>query len=512
MAFVGTILQELMKIRRRIKKRYVVYDERLQEKTLRKLVSKGRFTAFGVAYDFKGILKSGDIRSQFQRNVPIYDYDKLYDQWWHRTIQGEADVTWPGRIKYFALTSGTSGSASKRVPVSSRMMKAIRKGSLRQMLSIPDFNLSPDFYQKSVLMFGGSTQLKELPHGYEGDLSGILTSKIPKWFERFYKPGRELAKIRDWNEKLDKIAEEAPSWDIGIVCGVPAWIQLLFERILEKHNAKNIHEIWPNFSIYVHGGVAFSPYKESFKKYLGKEINYLDTYLASEGFIALQSADNHQGMQLLLDNWIFFEFIPFNEENFTAEGNLRQNPQVFLLDEVKEGVDYAILITTCSGAWRYLIGDTIRFKSLKDFEIIISGRTKHFLSLCGEHLSVDNMNSGIRQVCDELKVNVNEYTVAGYSNGEHFTHHWYIGADQTVDENLFRKKLDAVLCELNDDYSVERKHALKEMKIEVVPIERFYEFMESRGKLGGQNKFPRVMRNGMYEEWKEFLLKEKVEG
>lgn len=505
MAFIGTALQELVKIRKRIRKRLVVYDAQLQEKTLRKLLTRAKGTQFGLAYDFKSILRKENIRKAFQKNVPIYDYNKLYEAWWHRTLQGVPDVTWPGKIKYYALTSGTSESASKRVPVSKRMIQSIRKASIRQMLSIPDFKVPPEFYEKGVLMIGGSTQLKKIPHAYEGDLSGILQSTIPRWFERFYKPGKEIAELKDWDLKLDEIARQANKWDIGIICGIPAWIQLLFDKILKIHKVKNIHEIWPNFRIYVHGGVSFTPYKDSFKKYLGDEIFYLDTYLASEGFLALQSADNHYGMQLILDNWVYFEFIPFNEKNFSSEGNLKENPEVLLIDEIKEGEEYALLISTCAGSWRYLIGDVIKFTSLANFEIQITGRTKHFLSLCGEHLSVDNMNMAIRKLTDEIKVNINEFTVTGITEGGEFGHHWYLGVDREVNNEVIKTRLDELLCELNDDYCTERKHALKKLTITTLPTEKFYAFLKHIGKLGGQNKFPRVIKNGMLDQWREFI-------
>ncbi|MBX7094044.1 MAG: GH3 auxin-responsive promoter family protein [Flavobacteriales bacterium] len=507
MAYVGTVLQELLKINKRIRKRIVKYDERLQDKTLRKLLSRAKNTRFGKKYGFKDILLCDNVREEFRKRVPVYDYDKLYNEFWVHTLKGRRNITWPGKMKFFALTSGTSGSASKRVPVSLRQIKAVRKASVRQMLTIPDFKFSPDFYEKSVLMVGGTTDLKRIPTGYEGDLSGILQRNIPKWFDRFYKPGKKIASIRDWNEKLDAMAKEAHKWDIGIICGVPAWIQMLFERILAHHQVKNIHEIWPNLNVYIHGGVAFTPYRESFKKYLGKEIQYLDTYLASEGFLALQTAENKQGMQLILDNWIYYEFVPFTEENFDVDGNLKKDAKILILEETETDKDYAILISTCSGAWRYLIGDTIRFKDKSTFEIIISGRTKHFLSLCGEHLSVDNMNMGIRMASEELDVRVNEFTVAGEPYEGSFRHHWYIGVDREINSELFKKKLDEALCVLNDDYATERKHALKDLIVEQVPIAKFYAYLESKGKIGGQNKFPRVIKNSQYEDWKQFLSK-----
>ncbi|MFZ5552989.1 MAG: GH3 family domain-containing protein [Bacteroidota bacterium] len=505
MAFVGTILQELMKIRKRIRKRMVVYDEKLQEKTLRKLLTYAQNTRFGQAYRFKEILRSEDIKKSFAKNVPVHDYNKLYDEWWHYLLKGEDDITWPGRIKHYALTSGTSGSPSKRVPVSYHMIKAIRKVSVRQMLSIPDFGVNSDFYQKSVLMIGGSTALKRIPAGFEGDLSGIMQKRIPRWFTRFYKPGKKIAVIKDWEHKLDAVAKEAKNWDIGVICGVPAWIQLLMEKIIKENNAKHIHEIWPNLNIYVHGGVSFTPYRESFKKLLGKEINYLDTYLASEGFIAAQNSDNKLGMQLVLDNWIYFEFVPFNEKNFDHEGQIKEEAEILTIEEVKENVDYAILISTCSGAWRYLIGDTIRFVKMETFEIIITGRTKHFLSLCGEHLSVDNMNMAVKKVGEELGVNINEYTVCGENYNGLFAHRWYVGVDKITDTAKLKEKLDAALKDLNDDYTTERGHALKEIFVEQLSIEKFYAFMDAQGKLGGQNKFPRVMKGKVLEDWKRFV-------
>jgi len=485
----------------------VIYDEKLQEKTLRKLLTYAQNTRFGQAYHFKEILRSDDIKKSFAKNVPVHDYNKLYDDWWHYLLKGEDDITWPGRIKYFALTSGTSGSPSKRVPVSGHMIKAIRKVSIRQMLSIPDFGVSPDFYQKSVLMLGGTTSLKKIPAGYEGDLSGIMQSRIPRWFTRFYKPGKKLAVIKDWEHKLDSIARESKDWDIGIVCGVPAWIQLLQEKVIKEHGAKHIHDVWPNLSLFVHGGVSFTPYRESFKKQLGKDINYLDTYLASEGFLAAQHSENKHGMQLVLDNWIYFEFIPFNEKNFDHDGQIKENAEILPLEEVKENVDYAILISTCSGAWRYLIGDTIKFVHLKNFEIIITGRTKHFLSLCGEHLSVDNMNMAVQRAATETGITVNEFTVTGENFDGLFAHRWFLGVDKNTDNALLKQKLDDALKELNDDYTTERGHALKDIFVEQLPLEKFYTFLDTQGKLGGQNKFPRVLKGKVLEDWKDFIRK-----
>jgi acyl-CoA synthetase (AMP-forming)/AMP-acid ligase II len=506
MAFIGGILQEVLKIKKRVRKRIVVYDHRLQDKILKKLLTKAKSTQFGKQYNFKDILSSSDVKKAFQQNVPIFDYDSLHAQWWSKSVAGEEDITWPDKTKFFALTSGTTGAASKRVPITKEMIKAIRKVSIRQMLTIPDFKVDKDFYQKQILMLGGSTALTPINDGvYEGDLTGILQANIPVWLTPFYKPGKQIATEKDWGKKLELIAKEAIHWDIGIACGIPAWYQLLFEEIKRQHKVKHIHEVWPNFNIFIHGGVSFAPYKESFKSYLGKEIYYLETYLASEGFFAFQTADNQLGMQLVLDGSVYFEFAPFTSDYFTPEGNLKPNVSPLLLEEVKEGVDYALIISTCAGTWRYLIGDTVKFISLKDYEIAITGRTKHFLSLCGEHLSVDNMNCAIKKVNETTDANINEFTVCGIPHKGFFAHKWYVGTSKPIDNQLLKTTLDKTLCQLNDDYATERKHALKDIIVEQIPVELFYAFMDYRGKLGGQNKFPRVIKGELLTQWENFL-------
>lgn len=512
MAVVGTLLEELIKIRRRIKMRTPIDPIIAQEKTLRKLIHLATETDLGRAYDYSGLLREKEIIQAYQNRVPIFDYDKLYNAWWHRTIAGERDIAWPGRVKHFALTSGTAGSASKRVPLTPHMIRAIRKTSVRQMLSIPDFDLPPEFYQKGILMLGGSTTLKHNEKGFgrEGDLSGILQKSLPVWVHRFYKPGRKIGSIPNWSDKLDAITKNAHKWDVGIVCGVPAWIQLLIQKIIQHYHVDSIHDIWPNLAIYVHGGVSFTPYRDSLKSLMGKEMRYLDTYLASEGFLAFQSSQNKLGMQMVLDNGIFYEFVPFNDNNFDQEGNLKDHPEVLRLEEVKLNTDYAILISTCSGTWRYIIGDTIRFKSLDDYQIIISGRTKHFLSLVGEHLSVDNMNMAINAVSRQFGISVNEYTVAGIPYEGFFAHKWYIGTNEFINEEKIKQVIDNELCRLNDDYATERKHALKNVIIELIPLDKFYDYMRSKGKLGGQHKFPRVIKGQQLNEWENFVSLQKI--
>ncbi|RIV23357.1 GH3 auxin-responsive promoter [Fibrisoma montanum] len=487
---------------------------KLQRKVFRKLIRKAHHTAFGENYKFDELLNAVEFGSErefyekYKQHVPIHDYNRMFNEWWHRALDGEENITWPGRVKYFALSSGTSEASTKYIPVTKSMSRAIQRTSIRQILTLGRYqNLPSTLYEKGYLMLGGSTNLNAREGHYEGDLSGITASQIPFWFQRFYKPGKEIAQERDWALKLDEITEQAADWDIGYVVGVPAWIQLLMEKIIARYKVKTIHDIWPNLMVFCHGGVSFEPYRKGFEKLLARPITYIETYLASEGFIAYQSHPNADGMQLVLNNGIFFEFIPFNDRNFTADGELTANPETLMIDEVEEGKEYALLLSTCSGAWRYLIGDTIRFVSKKRAEIVITGRTKHFLSLCGEHLSVDNMNKAVELVSEEMGLDVREFTVAGVTHDTLFAHHWYIGTDDPVDTDVLRDRIDAKLKELNDDYAVERKHALKEITVTALPTATFYRWMESKGKMGGQHKFPRVLKKNLIADWEEFLSK-----
>jgi hypothetical protein len=354
-------------------------------------------------------------------------------------------------------------------------------------------------------MIGGSTHLNKKGSYFEGDLSGIQAARLPFWFQHFYKPGKKIASNRVWDDKLNEIVRKARDWDIGIIVGVPAWIQILLEKIIEHHKVDHIHDIWPNLLIYVHGGVAMDPYRKGFEKLLGRPIYYIETYLASEGFIAYQAMPKRKTMRLVLNNGIFYEFVPFDEKNFLPSGEIKPDAQTLLIDEVEEGKEYAILLSTCAGAWRYLIGDVIKFVSLEESEIVITGRTKHFLSLCGEHLSVDNMNKAIELVSNEMNLDIPEFTVAGIPYDSLFAHHWFIGTDDKVDAEKLADRIDSHLKELNDDYAVERSAALKKVLVTVLPVNKFYQWMETKGKVGGQNKFPRVMKSGQLEEWTKFI-------
>lgn len=480
--------------------------KRQQLKVLQKLLKRARFTEFGQKYLFDQILLSRHPGKNFQLVVPAFTYEKIFKEWWFRALDGKSDICWPGTIKFFALSSGTSESSSKYIPITKELIRSNTLTSFRQLISLSTYNDVPKKYVgKGWLMLGGSTHLQKSATYYAGDLSGIQAKNIPFWFQGMYKPGKKIARELDWSKKLDEIVEKAPEWDIAFLVGVPAWVQLCMERVIEKYNLKNIHEIWPNLAFYVHGGVALEPYKKRLNKLLGKPITYIETYLASEGFLAYQNRQNAEGMRLVTNNNIFFEFVPFDQYNFDLDGNMIANPETLMIHEVEKNKNYAILISTNAGTWRYLIGDTIQFVDLERCEIIITGRTKHFLSMVGEHLSVDNMNKAINLVSEELNILIGEFTVAGVQYGDFFAHHWYIGTNDTVDPKELKSLIDEKLKELNDDYEVERKHALKEIFVEVLNEDTFMNFMKAKGKVGGQNKFPRVLKGRMLEEWQKYL-------
>lgn len=509
MPIIGSIIKRAIELRSMsVKENQKSFDAwKAQQNVLKRLLRKAQFTHFGEAYGFSEIVRSENVVEAFQKNVPVHDYNRIFKKWWYRSLNGEPYVAWPGRVKYFALSSGTSEASSKYIPVTNDILRSIKKTSVRQLLSLAQYNFPPDFFEKGkgILMLGGSTHLQYNGSFYAGDLSGITTGNIPFWFQFFYKPGKRISKERDWPVKLEEIVRKAKEWDVGVIVGVPAWLQILLERIIERYNLKNIHEIWPNLSIYVHGGVSFTPYIKGFERLLGKPLIYMETYLASEGFIAYQKRPHVNSMQMSLDTGLFFEFVPFNESNFDLEGNITQNPEVITLNQVEENKEYALLLSSNAGAWRYLIGDTIKFTSKKLNEIRITGRTKHFLSLCGEHLSQENMNRAVEMLCNDLNINIKEFTVAGIKHGSMFAHKWFLGTDDDLNPEVARDLIDNYLKTLNDDYRVERIAAIKDVIVKVLPCDVFYQWMRDRGKEGAQNKFPRVLKAKQLEEWEAYI-------
>lgn len=506
MAILGNLIARSLRLR----KQFTIKEAApkvYQQHTLRYLLERGQYTAFGKKYGFDRILsESLNIEEDFRQNIPLHDYQKMHDEWWYRCLEGEENVTWPGKVKYFALSSGTSESASKHIPVTQDMIRSIKKVGFKQFFSMTNFKLPSRIFQKGILMLGGTTSLFDRGDYYEGDMSGISAKNMPRIASHLlYKPGQRISKSPNWEDRIKLIVKNAPKWDVGTLAGVPAWAQIVLEEIIKTYRLNNIHDIWPNLSVYIHGGVAFEPYRENIQKLMGAPVTFIETYMASEGSFGFQARPGAKGIKLVLNANIFFEFVPFNRYNFEEDGTLKPNAKSCFIDEVEEGQEYAVLLSTCAGAWRYLIGDVVRFTNAKEHEIVITGRTKQFLSLCGEHTSVDNINHAIQALRKKGKVNIKEFAVAGMPYEGLFAHHWFIGCDEPLDEEEAKQILDGYLKEVNDDYAVERTSALKEVFVTVLPAAVFNEYLRSIGKYGAMNKFPRVMKGAQLKSWLSYL-------
>ncbi len=512
MALLGNLVARSLHLRKKLTMQ-VAKPGVYQARVLHQLLEKAQYTQFGKHYGFGDILANEiDIYKAYKQRIPVFTYNDMYRQWLHLAQAGEENVSWPGKIKYFALSSGTSESSSKHIPVTKDMIRSIKNIGFKQLYSMANYKIPPVTFQKGILMLGGTTSLFEKGEYYEGDMSGISAATMPRWLSNFfYKPGQRISARPNWEDRIKLIVRNARNWDVGTVCGVPAWVQIVFEQIIHYHNVKNIHEIWPNLSVYIHGGVAFEPYRKSFKRLLGKPVTFIETYMASEGSFGFQARPNVPGIKLVLNNGIFYEFIPFTRENFTENGDIKENPRSYLIDQVNEQTEYAVMLSTCAGLWRYVIGDVVKFSNAAEGEIVIVGRTKQFLSLCGEHLSVDNINKAIDMVSRKLNLTIKEFTVGGFAYENLFAHRWFIGCDSSaVHPQQVKELIDKTLCELNDDYAVERTSALKELFVEILPESVFYDYMKSIGKNGAMNKFPRVMKGEKLTEWENWLERNGV--
>ena len=482
-----------------------------QEKVLRGLLEKAKDTAFGKHYEFEKLLESEDLQKEFAQKVPFFDYNKINQEWWSKLHEGEEDVTWPGKPPYFALSSGTTGKSSKRIPVTEEMVEAIRQTGIKQVGTLANFDLPADFFEKEIMMLGSSTDLAQKGDHEEGEISGISASNIPFWFRNFYKPGSEIAEIEDWDERVQQIAKEAKSWDIGAITGIPSWTELMIKKILEYHNVENIHEIWPNLQVYSTGGVAFEPYEKTFEKLLAHPVTVIDTYLASEGFLAFQARPGTLSMKLVLDNGIYFEFVPFKPEYIEEDGSLKPDAPVVSLEDVKEEEDYVLVISTVSGAWRYIIGDTIKFTDVERKEIKITGRTKFFLNVVGSQLSVNKMNDAVKELEKKFNITIPEFTISAVKKDGEFIHKWYLGIEGDADENELAKALDESLKEANKNYAVARNKALKGVEVVKVSPDIFYEWSGANKKKGGQVKMEKVMNEEKFAKWEKFVTENSKE-
>ena len=481
---------------------FLKYPNEVQNELLLGLIRQAEKTVLGETYDFESIKNY----STFADRIPISTYEEL-EPLIERTRQGEQNVFWNEPIKWFAKSSGTTNAKSKFIPVSNAALEDCHyKGSKDLLCLYLNNNEDSQLFVGKSLRLGGSSQIYEDNKTYFGDLSAILIENMPMWAEFSSTPSNKVSLMSEWESKLAAIISETKTENVTSFAGVPSWLLVLMNRMLAESGKENLLELWPNLEVYFHGGVSFEPYKIGFEKLLGKPITYVETYLASEGFLAWQDKQGARGMRLSYNQHIFFEFVPFDDTNFDNNGDMIEKPETLMIHEVEEGKDYAVLISTAAGAWRYLIGDTVRFIDKENAEIIITGRTKHFLSLVGEHLSVDNMNKAVQLVSEEMNISIPEYCVTGEPVGTFFGHHWYIACDQNIDPILLAKSIDEKLCVLNDDYAIERKSALKEVKLTILKENTFLSFMQSKGKVGGQHKFPRVIKGDLLKDWKAFIL------
>lgn len=504
MELIGNILKETTRLGYSVPQTKTT-SKQAQSRTLHKLIKKARHTDFGEAHSFPRVMNDENFIESFRDLVPITNYEKYHEKWLHRTISGEKNVIWPGKTHYFALSSGTTADSSKKIPVSEKMIKKFQKATIQQLNGIYDLQLPPSFYTSNVLVVGGSTDLKKVNKSLSGDLSGILAKNKSIILSPFTKPSKRIAKIKDWDEKIVAIVEKAPDWDIGVIAGVPSWVSQLLERIIDHYELETIHDIWPNLKLYIHGGIFLKPYKEKFESLFGESMIYQNTYLASEGYFAYQRDFLKGGMQLMLSNGVFYEFV---EEKYFHLLNSDEHLPIptLTIDRVKERTPYAMVISTCSGLWRYSLGDTIEFCDVASKTIRITGRISFYLNTHGEHLSDSNLINAMELLSHEMNASIEEFTV--FSDQKNNCHNWYIGANTFLNEAESSHALDEILMQLNDDYESIRDHHLSAPKIRVIPTKSFYGFLQKCGKIGSQNKFPHVLTKEQHENWLKHLAED----
>ena len=492
---VNSIISWFLKKRKHQIELFLKYPIDVQKELLFKLLHKATHTEIGKKFDFLSIQSY----QEFTQKVPIQQYESI-EPLIERTRKGEQNLFWPTPIKWFAKSSGTTNSKSKFIPVSDEALEDCHFKAGKDMLCL-FFNNNPDaqLFVGKGLRLGGSSAVYEDNNTYFGDLSAIIIENMPFWADFSSAPKQEIALMGEWETKLEAIIEETIHEDITSLVGVPSWMLVLLNKVLEKTGKSNILEVWPNLEVYFHGGVNFNPYREQFKKIIPKKsFKYYETYNASEGFFAIQDKNNSLDMLLMLDYGIFYEFIPMDK----FEG---ENSEAIPLSEVKLNTNYALVITTNGGLWRYLIGDTIKFASLKPHRIRITGRTKHFINVFGEELIIENTENALKQACLKTGSEVSEYTVApifmnGNSSGGH---EWLIEfRKQPANINYFTEILDNALKSINSDYEAKRYNnlTLAMPKINIAKEELFYNWLKQNGKLGGQHKVPRLSNSRKYLE------------
>lgn len=466
-----------------------------QREVLQDLVTTAQYTQFGHQYSFPKLF---NLR-EFKNTVPVHEYDdiKLYIE---RMMKGEENVLWPTPVTWFAKSSGTTNDKSKFIPVSEESMKDGHFKASKDVLTLYYNNFpASDLLTGKSLVIGGSHNIYPLNEEMQfGDLSAVLMQNAPFWTNWIRTPELSVLLMDEWESKIEKLAETTVKENVTSVSGVPTWNLVLFRRILELTGKQTIAEVWPELELFMHGGVSFVPYREQFQQLIGKPINYLEMYNASEGFFAAQDQPGEEGMLLFADHGIFYEFMPLEEYG-------KQFPNTIGLNKVVLGKNYALIISTNGGLWRYIVGDTIQFTSLQPFRIKVSGRIKHFINAFGEELMVDNTDKAIAIACEQTGAIVNEYTAAPiyFSHGSNGAHEWLIEFEKDpVGLNDFVYELDTALKNLNSDYEAKRHKniALRLPFVQPVPKGTFHRWLQSKGKMGGQHKVPRLSNDRTYVE------------
>lgn len=497
MPILNSIASWWMKKRMHQIELFMKYPDDVQNESLRKLISSAKDTEWGKLYDFKNIIN----HEQFKSNVPIQDYETL-KPFIDRVRRGEQNIIWNTEIKWFAKSSGTTNDKSKFIPVSPESLNDCHYNGGRDMIAIY-CSLYPEtqLFTGKNLGLGGSLATDNFGN-YEsqnGDLSAIVINNLPMWAEFFRSPDLSIALLDKWDEKLEKLTRATIDENVVSLAGVPSWMLLIMKRVLEVTGKKNIAEVWPNLEVYFHGGVNFSPYKEQFKALFNKpDINYLELYNASEGFFGIQDQRDSSELLLMLDYGIYYEFMPINELGVT-------NSKTFSLSEVNLDETYGLVISTNAGLWRYMVGDTIKFTSLYPFRFKITGRTKHFMNAFGEEIVIDNADKALSIACEKSGAQIKEYTAAPvYMKGnENGAHEWLIEFEvQPSTIEYFTEMLDNALKSINSDYEAKRYHnlILKQPIVRLLPKGTFYKWFESKNKLGGQHKVPRLSNDRKYVE------------
>ncbi|MEN9696788.1 MAG: hypothetical protein RLZ56_209 [Bacteroidota bacterium] len=470
-----------------------------QREVLQDLITHGQYTQFGRKYQFEEIF---NIR-KFKETVPIQEYEDL-KPYIDQIMEGEQSVLWNTPVAWFAKSSGTTSDKSKFIPITKESMEDNHFQGSKDVLTIYYHALpNSDLLTGKSLVVGGSHQVHPIKEDVQyGDLSAVLLQNSPFWASLIRTPELSIALMDEWEEKIESLAQNTIAEDVTSIAGVPTWTLVLLKRILAITGKQNIKEVWPNFELYIHGGVSFTPYKNQFQKIIGPNCNYIEIYNASEGFFAAQDRVNEEGMLLFLQHGIFYEFMPIEEYG-------KCNPQTIGLNKVELGKNYAIVISTNGGLWRYLVGDTIQFVDLKPYRIKVSGRLKQYINAFGEEVIADNTDKAISLACAELGVTMKEYTAAPVYMSDHASgaHEWLIEFETNpINMNAFAVSLDKHLQSLNSDYEAKRHKniALSLPQITAVKPGSFHEWLKRKGKLGGQHKVPRLSNERKYlEELKE---------